>query len=203
MTSGPSGPRGRREESGFTLIELVVTAGVLVLASMAFFSFLEGTTNVTARIEKSVASEEGLQIALRTITSDLRGASVLSACSSIDYRTCVTVDIPRSSGTTACPARRMRYWLASGTLYQSRTDFPVGCATSTVVAANRPLLTSVTSSGTIFRYYDRNGGTIDPVNTPGTVPSAASVLVTLRVAPGSPHAPDVTLSAPAALRNNR
>jgi prepilin-type N-terminal cleavage/methylation domain-containing protein len=194
---------GRGEESGFTLIELVVTAGVIAIASMALFSFLEGTSNVTARVEKSVATEEGLQVALRTITSDLRGASVLSACTSIDYRTCVTIDIPRSSGTTACPARRMRYWLTAGTLYQARTDYAAGCATSTVVAGNRPLLTNVTSSGTVFRYYDRNGTAIDPLTTPANIPSSASVLVTLKAASGARNAPDITLSAPAALRNNR
>lgn len=192
----------RRDEGGFTLIELMVAMSVLVIASMALLNFLEGTTNVTARVEKNVASEESLQVALRTVTSDLRSATALSACSGIDYRTCVTIDIPRTSGTSACPARRMRYWLSSGNLLASRTDYNAGCTTSTTVYSTKRVLTGVTSTGAIFSYYDKYGTSIDPLSSDSTaVPAASSVSVSLKVAQGVKGAPDVSLSAPAALRN--
>lgn len=194
--------RIRRDERGFTLIELTVTAAVLVIATFGLFSFLDGTTNVTSRVGKNVTREEDLQIALRTITSDLRSSENVTACSSIDYRTCVTVDIPRAEGSASCPAKTLSYWLASSTIYESRVDYSSACA-STTVWTNRTLLTGVTSTGTIFTYYDENGTAINPLTNASSIPSAASIAVSLAISQGNANAPNLTLRGVAALRNNR
>jgi prepilin-type N-terminal cleavage/methylation domain-containing protein len=199
----------KQQEQGFTLIEVTIAAAITVIASMALFSFLEGTTNITQRVGKNVTKEEDVQLALRSMTSDLRSSSAVEACATVDFAKCVTVAIPRASGTgaVACPARRMTYALTAGTITQTRVNYSSACTTTTVTNA-KPLLTGVTSTGAIFLYYDDNGVAISPTATSSgvylvTTTAVSSVSVALKVSQGNNGGSELIMASNAALRNNR
>lgn len=204
----------RRDEAGFSLMELSVAVFVLGILLAILFSFVNETTKITSNEARHTRAEGDARVALRTMTEDLRSASVVKPCSGTGYATCVTIDTPRPASTSlTCPASTMTYQLVGTQVKQTRVDYPVGsCSTSTTVHNGRVLMENLENGATpLFSYYDRTGAVIDPVAgavidpaTGETVLSGSvgSIAVNL-VVRHTVNRPVLTLSSMASLRNKR
>lgn len=198
----------RRDEAGFTIIELGVAVMLLGLVSFVLFSFLDSATSVTNRASNDLQAEQKMTLALRTVTQEVRSASSLSQCSgAVSYKTCLVLTVPRSETLGLdCPARTMTYQLVSGTVRETRATYPANaCSPITTTYADRPVLEKVvnTSAQPLFTYYDSVGATFDPDVQPAKVADAGSIKVEVKVDYGIKNAPVISLSSIAALRNQR
>ena len=207
--------RRLRSDAGFTLLEMVVTLGIMSLAAAGALAFLDNTTSVTTRASADVATENNARLALRDITEDLRGATVISttyptgsACSNgtypSGYSNCVSFTIvrPTAAGQT-CPKSVVTYGLVGQTLRKDLTEYNASCTIVSSVSGS-PVLTGVTNGTTtpVFTWFNRSGSQLTTTNPPGVFADAASIKVTL-VVRYQERAPLLTLSSFAALRNNR
>lgn len=195
----------RRDETGASLLEVMVTCLMLSAVMAVLLQFLDQTTAVTARTTKHVRTETAAQLALRTLTQELRGAKTVRPCASGAYSTCVVLDLARPAASTApaCPLRTVTFKVVSGEVRQDRVDYPT-CGAPTTRYANRVLLANVANGATpVFSYFALDGNPIDIATKPGDVPTAASVQVRLTVSTTARNAPPLQYTATAALRNNR
>lgn len=195
-----------RQEDGFTVGEMIVTVGLVGVVLVVLLQFLTTSTTVTARADNNVRAERDAQIALRTVTQDLRSASAISACASPDtYANCVTVDITRSTvAKQLCPKRVVTYRASGSTLTQTFKDYAADCTTVTG-SASRILMTGLTSTAT-FTYYAKNGITpllLSSSSDLALLPKTPAIRASLAVRYPSPNAPVLTLASVATLRNNR
>jgi type II secretory pathway component PulJ len=197
--------RSGDREAGYTVVEMAVVLMLIGIVMASMLRFLYSTLSVTSQSNKDVRAEESLELAMRTMTEDLRSASVLSltGCGTSGYATCVTIDTPRSaSPALSCPQARITYALSGTVVNATRVDFSSSCV-STATYTNKAVLSSVSSTSTLFTYYDKSGNLIDPVSAAASVPTAASVSITVGVSYTTGSTPTLTLTSVAALRNNR
>lgn len=204
-------------EDGFTLAELAVTVVILSVATFMIFGFLDSTTTLTGRSTSNVRAEQDGQIALRTITQDVRGANpILTSCAPVvaglsgytptsftgGYGNCLAFEVKRpsvSAGTSGCPKSLITYGLAGSAVREDRIDFDATCIPS-LRFVGRHIIDVVNAPGTLFSYFDRGGRSMD-VSTTSPV-DAGTVKISLRVKYFS-TAPALDLTSYAALRNNR
>jgi len=206
----------RRDDDGFTVIELAVTLLLLSIVSAMLFGFLDSTSSATARITLHTRTQRDGELAMRTITQDLRAASPITSAPCGSYNSCVAFSVQRATQTGHdCEKTVIGYALASGVLRRSlveNTWTGSSCAVTRTIT-NLPILTSVVNATVspvtpLFVYYDNKGAVLDPATQAATLvkkPSqggTASIKVTL-VVRYKTSAPPLTLSSLAALRNNR
>lgn len=213
-----------RREDGFSLVELVVVMAVFGIILALAFRFLITVTDTTAAAQTSTAVQSQLELALRTISEDVRAATAISpSCPAggtapASYATCLQFTVDHDPNPTdLCPRSVITYWLATatvngksiGTVYESSTNYagtPDACTASTGYN-NLPVITALGNGSTpLFTYADSFG---NPLAVSGASPSpvtafqrAASVTVTLVDDPGGKVAP-TELATTVALRNNR
>ncbi len=219
--------RARRDESGVTLVELIVVLALMSIISLMVYDFLIESTQVAARASNSTQAENNGRLALRTVSEDLRSAeqiqplSSATACPSgtvfpAGFANCITFLVPHetSAGATtttiapgatpiACPFSKITYGLRAGAVREDRTDYSASCAPMAVFTG-RIVLTGVdnTSSQPLFTYYDTFGNLLSPTSTAADYSSAGSLAVQVQVNYQT-GAPDISLMTMAALRNNR
>lgn len=202
-----------RREDGFTAVELMVTVLVMSIVSFMLFNFLDASTNLTSRATLHTRAQQSAELAMRTVTEDLRAANPITAAPCGTYKDCVTFEVQRASQTgRTCEKTVITYTLASGTLRRSLTENTwtgSACAVTRSIS-NYPLLDSMTNTTAtpLLTYYDNKGAALDPASQAATLvkkPSqggTASVKVTFVVSYKA-NAPTLTLSSVLALRNNR
>jgi prepilin-type N-terminal cleavage/methylation domain-containing protein len=192
-----------RDEAGFTMVELIVTIGLLSIVLVVMFGFLENTTSVTARASNDLSLERDAQQALRTVTEDLRSSRALTQCGATSFASCITVEISKSTNASnICPKRVVVYQATGANLTQAVTDYGADCTTVTKQFGQK-LLTTLTSIN-LFTYYDATDA-ITPLASPtaATVTATPVVKITLQAKYKAANAPVLTLSSFASLRNNR
>lgn len=213
--------RRREPEEGFTVVELAVTVLVLGIVVAVLFGFLDSTTSVTARATRNVDAEQAGQLALRTISQDVRSANPVvstypaapTSCPAggtfpAAYATCLPVVVVRSDVTgPACtgpdgllvqaPYSRITYALAGGRVLQDRTDYSSTCTVTRSYTGRVIIDQVVNGAGSpLFTLFDRSGS----VTTSAT--NAASVRIALEVR-YHPRADVLELASAVALRNYR
>lgn len=204
-------------EQGFTLAELAVTVVILSVATLMIFGFLDSTTTLTGRSTSNVRAEQDGQIALRTITQDVRAANpIMTGCAPVvsglsgytptsftgGYADCLTFEVKRpavSGGTPGCPKSLITYGLIGGAVREDRIDFDAGCTPSLRFRGHH-IIDVVNPAGILFSYFDRAGRSINLSST--TPVDAGSVRIRLTVK-YYPTAPTLDLTSYAAIRNNR
>jgi prepilin-type N-terminal cleavage/methylation domain-containing protein len=196
-----------KDDGGFSMVELLVAMAILSIVSILLLNFLDQTTQVTSRASNDVQAEQAAQRTLRVMTADLRSATGIfpnatGPCGAADYRSCITFNVPGSAGSV-CPERQFTYALVGTAILKSQTNAPSPCATPVTVLNKLPIITGVQNGTTaLFTYYDNNQNLIDAVGSPLSVPSAAAVIVTLKLSyKGSSVI--LNLSSTASLRNDR
>lgn len=206
----------RRDDDGFTVVELAVVMLLLSIVTAMLYGFLDGTSNATARIGLHTRAQRDAELAMRTITQDLRAASPIISAPCGSYGNCMAFEVQRAAQTGHdCEKTVIGYALASGTLLRSLTENTwtgASCAVTQTIT-NLPILASVVNATDapttpLFVYYDNKGVVLDPSTQATTLvkkPSqggTASIKVSFVVRYKS-NAPVLTLSGVAALRNNR
>lgn len=220
--------RRAEEESGFTLVEVTLTLLILSIVMFMAFDFLDRVSFLTMRTQASAQTEQDAQLALRTVTEHLRGASPIGdPCTSTtdtptvqapgnlptNYTDCVQFTVRRTTtGMDTC-AKTDFVFAIVGTgdtrkLIENRretTGTGATAATCTTGAwRNRRILLDKVANSTgvhpLFVYYDGNGQPINASNT-ASVKKAASVRITLAVRFHS-NAKRSVFTSSAALRNN-
>lgn len=211
----------RRPQDGFTILELMVTVLLLTVVGAVLFDFLDSTTAVTARATRNVSAEQAGQLALRTLTQDIRGANPVAStypttptsCPAggsypASYGRCLRLVMVRSdtAGPTCIgpdglavqsPYSVITYALAGERVLQDRTDYTAGCVVSRSWAGRVIIEGAVNPAGTpLFTFLDRNGvATTDLASG-----SSVRVAITVRY---QPNAPLLSLASTVALRNYR
>ncbi len=199
-----------------SVIEMSVTLGILSLVLVILLTFLNQVMAVTVRSENDSLLERNGQLALRTVTEDLRGMSqtTLTQCppsgqpswpTSLDN--CATFRVYHdNSNVTTCPYSVITYALYQGALMEQRQDYALvsGACSSTPTTSTRTVLTSVANSSAqpLFTYYDNTGASISTSSPPagGVGGSVHSISVWLAVT-YTGGSSQVSLKSIAALRN--
>ena len=195
-----------------SLIELLVVVALLSLVTVGLFAFLNQTLGVTSSTQKNVNSEEDGQLALRSITQNLRGANpIKAACppSPVTGHTwtaalpagsanCISFEAKTAPGTNGCPKSVFAYGVVNNVLIEDRVDLNSACAVSRRWTG-RPLLKLKSGSPGVFSYYN-DGVATTPTAANVTNITSVKVDVVVEYQRGRPSIP---LSSVATLRNNR
>lgn len=206
--------RGRceRSESGFTIAEMAVVMLIFGMVTLMIFNFLDHSTAITNRATNNVQAERDAQLALRTMTQDIRAAKpVGDKCTAGDYDTCLRFNIPRPTHTHPDCTTSVTYRLASNRIVQDLADDGARCATSRSWTSREVVRALNTSGQPVFEYFDRVGKKISiaaactsAANDPACPKEARTVRVRLLVDyKANPGVVSLDLSSAASLRNNR
>lgn len=193
-----------------TMMELVVTMAIMAVVVAILFGILDQTSRVVTRGNSDLQAENNLQLAMRTMSEDVRAATQLSftstspsACpSSPTTSNCLTFVVSHNvpSSYPNCQTT-VTYGVVPDTSTRSVTGLKItrtikntSCASS--LSGTTTVLTNVNSSS-VFSYYD--GG--ENVLTVGQA-QAKSVQISLSALYMKGGTP-LTLSGFVALRNAR
>lgn len=195
----------KRDDEGFTLVELMVVVLIMSIVTFMVLNFFDGMQKTVGRATNDVFSENELRIALRTMTEDIRGASSANppltftsatACSATATPSnCLTFIVKRSTVANPTCQSAITYGLVGSLVKSTRTD--TNCAQNVAFTGKTVIGSVVNGSAAVFTYYDDNGNTLSASQS-----SAATVKVTLNVE-YQKNAPVLSISSFAALRNAR
>lgn len=197
----------REAEGGFTLPEVAVTMFIFSIVSVIILSFLDHSSAITNRASSNVVAEKDAQLALRTMTEEIRGANPIVGTCGTGYATCLRFAVKRPTQANPSCTSTFTYRLADGAVTSDRSDAG-GCA-SPRSWTNRTVVGVVNDPAVdpLFRYYDKLGTLISPTaicTTSSSCPQTAwSIGINLRVKYRGQTSSPLTLSSVAALRNSR
>lgn len=204
------------DETGLTLLELVVTVGLFLIVGLALVGFLDSTTNVTSRATTSSEADKQAQLVLRSVTQEIRAAQNISdvypasaSCPSggvypADYDACFTFDVIREDLAGAgCPYTKITYGVIDGTLREDREVFDASC-NSVSKTTGKQLAEDLRNSASepVFTFFGPDGSTLTSTSSLESYVHASAISVTLKL-PQKRGQPPVTVSSTLALRNNR
>lgn len=213
--------RTRSDEQGMTLVEVSVTMLILAIVLVMAFDFLDRTTKIAVSTDTHARTEDDTQRVLRTVTQHIRGAfPIEGTCTTAGYSTsydnCVRFSVPRNeSGFGGCtrsefviglvdapdPAPADEKQLVYDRVEHSSTSCGAGTLTDKRLLLDRVVNTPAPTPEPLFTYYGADGVRIVPSTAAASIPSAATVVVNLRVRHRTGSNP-IVLSSSAALRNN-
>jgi prepilin-type N-terminal cleavage/methylation domain-containing protein len=216
-----------RNESGYSLLELLVVVAISSIISVMVYEILINSTQLAARADNSTRAENNGRLALRAVSEDLRSAVQIRASSSTTacpsglsypagFAWCVAFLVPHeitanattttlAAGATpiACPYSNITYGLTSGAIREDRTNYNASCV-ATSSFTGKAVLVGVdnTSSQPVFAFYDTYGNQLGTSNTVTDFQKAGSVSMQIYLN-YQKGAPDISLMTTVALRNNR
>jgi prepilin-type N-terminal cleavage/methylation domain-containing protein len=169
-----------RDESGFTLPELLVGITLLAIVLGAFGQMLITSSKTSNRVEEQAALQTEVRASIDRLTTDFRQATTASAATPVESvsSTAFTFDSPDRA--TPLHLRRIAYRVVNGQLERSTTTSTDTDGYPWVWPATAgpwiPELTSITNTSP-FIFYDSSG---TPTTTVGAV---HSMRITLTVGP--------------------
>jgi type II secretory pathway pseudopilin PulG len=209
------------DETGTSLVELMVVMLLLSIVAVIMFSFLWSVVNTTTRATSNTEAEKAITLALRPLTENVRSASTISttypstsSCPAgtypSGYTNCLSFTIGRPSpGALTCPKSVVVYGLKSdGILREDRTDYKLVSGVCSVAFSYqaRPLLKNISNGATpLFTYFDAFGNKLDPA-AGGQTTTPFKNAVTVRVSVSDRYrlgAPLLSYTSDLAVRNNR
>jgi prepilin-type N-terminal cleavage/methylation domain-containing protein len=172
--------RRLRAESGFTLIECLVTIAIMGIVMTVFGQVLLTTSKTSSRVEEQSALQNEVRVAADRLTMDLRQATNANGTSPVESLGPTSLTFLSPDRLTPFHLRRISYRLSNGELERS-----VATSTDTdgwpwtwpaTPASFYPEVEFVTGT-TLFTFYDANGNvTTDPT-------SVRSARIAITVAP--------------------
>ena len=151
--------RLRADQSGFTLVELVVTLLVMAAVMGGAFTFLDGLTRNDRYQEALVNNQERVRFAMVEMTRDFRNANPLLPLGTLAaYATSADIALGPEDG----PQDFVRWELVSRTLYRHELDSSLNVVgTRTVVEG----VDNVDVGAPLFEFYDEEGNLITSLAT--------------------------------------
>ena len=164
--------RRRSDESGFTLIEVIIASAILLLATTTIYRVFNSSSKSVAMLQNMVVEQAKARTALATVQSDLRNAfSGSDTVAQISTLGPTTMTFTAADRTTPIHLRRITYTLASGVLSRSSltstntyTTSPMAWTWPGTTPTAVPLVSGV-SNTTVFVFKDASGAvTATPAN---------------------------------------
>jgi type II secretory pathway pseudopilin PulG len=167
--------RRRADDAGFTVVEMVVTCGILSLVLATLLSVLNAQTNASIRIHAVVNSQEDVRFAMTTMARDLRAAEpIVALATAADYANQIQVQLKDGTGASLGYVR----WIldpTAKTVQRQTLSGPNGTVTGTTLTL--PRVRNADASIPVFRYYDSSGTQL----TAGVATAADFANCTIRV----------------------
>lgn len=180
MTDRTAHRRRRRDESGFTVVELAITLLISGIVTASLFGMLDSQTRAERRMTALANNQELVRQALVTMQRDFRSAEpLIPLADAMKYPSEVEL-LHLDFDTDA--AERFRWRVDTTTSELVRETL----SDTGVVTATTHRLAGVTSSN-LFRYFSSNGGEL----VPGVATSATIATCTIRMRIDLSAAPEV------------
>ncbi len=196
----------KKSNTGFTLVEMLVTTAIVVMIGLAIANFGANIFLYNTMIQNNLSAQLNGRNVLRKMVTEFRSASpsaagaypiALAGTSSLTFFSDVTGD-----GTK----EQLRYYLNGATLMRGQTE-PSGNP-PTYPSANETTETVITNvsnptSTPIFDYFDTNyAGTSSPLTQPVNIAAVRLIRVTVIIDadPNKPPGP-ITVTSLGTLRN--
>jgi prepilin-type N-terminal cleavage/methylation domain-containing protein len=199
--------KNSNNQKGFTLIELVITMGIVTMVGVLFMRLSRDITDSTLRFSGSLITQAALDQTMQVILPEIRSASqandgsypILEAgTSSLQFYSDVTQD-----GLFDL----VRYYLEGSTFKKgvvAPTGSPLAYVTSTEVI--RDVVYDVIPGAQLFTYYDKTATSPDstPLQQPVDVSKVRTIKITLVANQGTTSTPSITgVETQATIRNLR
>lgn len=181
---------GDARDAGFTLLEVVIAASLLLVATIPIYRFLDTSVKNVTTVQGLIQEQANARNALSTIENDLRnsftGNTGLPRVESISA-TSITFYTPDRN--TPIGLQKISYRLSSGTfqrwVHRSSNTVANGAAYTwsfPTTTAALPYLTLVQGvvNTTTFEFFDKSNVVLNPA-TAGNAAKVRSVRVTLQV----------------------
>ena len=147
------------DEAGFTVTELAITSGILILVLGLFLGTLTTLTRSEDRAQRLVANEQDVRFELNQMAREIRAANpltpLLAATTANAYTQQIQVVIPGDSGADEV----VRWTYDTDRMLMVRQRMTSTAANATV-ASESFFLNRVRNEETgvpVFRYYDQSG----------------------------------------------
>jgi Tfp pilus assembly protein PilW len=174
-----------REESGFTLVELLMTMLTSLVVMSAIVMMLTTSLRNQDRINKRVDANQRVRPVMTRIIQELHSACIAPRMTPIigdgttNGSTATRISFLSKSGATVTPTPDLHVISLSGATL-SEAVYPATSGTqpgpwtfSSTASSNQQLLTNVTAPASgMFQYYDFVNGQVD--TSPTTVPVSAT-----------------------------
>jgi prepilin-type N-terminal cleavage/methylation domain-containing protein len=172
--------RRLRSQSGFTVVELLVTMAVMGIVMGAFGQMLLTSSKTSQRVEEQATLQNEVRVAMDRLSMDLRQATNVNGTSPVESLSSTTVSFLSPDRLTPFHLRRISYRLLNGQLERSVVTSTDTDGWPWVWPATPgtyfPEIGSVTTTSP-FTFYDANSAfTTDPT-------AVRSVRIAVTVAP--------------------
>jgi type II secretory pathway pseudopilin PulG len=194
--------------SGFTLIEAVVSIAIILMVGGGIVAFQRSILTNTKVIQAELTSQQQVRKTLSGFVADVRAATQSSGGAYAIDTAATSTFIFYANIDSDTAIERIRYFIATSTLKRGVLK-PTG---TTYVAANEKVTSIVfdVANGTsspIFTYYDRGydgftSSSTDPLPVPINIPSVRMVKISLTTNPNGNRSPVMqTYSSQVSIRN--
>ena len=173
-----------RDESGTTMVELLVSVGSALVVMMGVVTLTTAVLHNQDRINRRVDANSRARPVMTRIVQELHSACVTSHIVPIQAgSTATTMTFLSKSGSAVGPVPDLHTVSLSGTtlreaVYPATGGTPPSWTFSGTPSSDTSMLTNVAApAGTLFRYYDFVNGALstNPLPTPLTATNAARV----------------------------
>lgn len=171
-------------ESGFTVIELIVSMAVMMVVLTTILQALTSMSQADTRTQALANNADSIRFVAVRVARDIRSANPLLATDSQTSHTISANEVIMKSGPTAGPQTVVAWQYDSTANTLSRCTHATG--SSTVSCETTLTRVNLTSSAPVFQYFCTSGAELNPAaaNGPADVASATvTVRVTLAAAP--------------------
>jgi prepilin-type N-terminal cleavage/methylation domain-containing protein len=179
-----------RDETGFSLIELVVTTSILGVVLLTLLGALSSFTDRTNQTQERALELSSARSAVEFVTRDLRAANPIAATTDIStYPTSVSFSVYCSTaGVGTCGSDNLRpvaYTVSSNQLVQTLGSATTSTTTTrtllgpsakaTLASTSRQGAIVNTASQPVFQYYKREGTLLDTDNSDGNATTPVKI----------------------------
>lgn len=194
--------QGAFRKTGFTLIEVVIAVGVMVLIGGGIVMFQKGVITNSQVMQSTLISQQQVRKALRLFSTELRSAAP-SASGSFAVEAVSTSSITFYANVDSDPAvERVRYFYATSTAGSALLNVlkrsvakPIGTSYTNSPEAITIVVRDVKNTGAnpIFTYYDSTytgvASSTAPLPQPVSVSTVRLVKMSLAVDPNAARSP--------------
>ena len=193
---------------GFTLIELIVSVGILVMIGSGVIAFEQSVLKNTKILQSELTAQQQVRRTLSTFVADLRSATQSSAGAyAIDTAATSTIIFYANIDSDAS-IERIRYAFATGTLIRGVLK-PTGLVYNVANESTSTVVSDVANgtSTSIFTFYDTGydgftSSSTDPLPTPINIPAIRMIKMTVMVDPNGARPPNMkTYTTQVSIRN--
>jgi type II secretory pathway pseudopilin PulG len=167
--SGPKNTRRRSEaEAGFTLVELAVAMGIMLIVMLVFLSLVPTSQKSSNVAEALINNEQDVSLAIARMEKDIRAANPLVAfCSYTTYQDEIELELGPASGP-----QQTIMWVYSPTADTLTREVVTNPGCNPAPSGSGEVTTGIVNGATtpVFAYFDDTGTALDTAQeTPSNI----------------------------------